>query len=62
MIVGGYTLDLYCEVEGCNTHVGFGERTEVAARNAARKAGWKIKVAANECYCPRHHQSSGERI
>lgn len=62
MIVGGYTLDLYCEVQGCKTHHGFGEATDGLARKAARAAGWTVKVTANECYCPAHKRSSGERI
>lgn len=69
MIVGGYTLDLYCrngrvsEGKGCK-HPGergmeaavgqFTGQTEREARKAARAAGWRFSIDDVTCpYCMR---------
>lgn len=62
MIVGGYTLDLYCDVQGCEEHVRVSELTETGARKTARKMGWTVRITADECYCPGHKGRSGDRI
>lgn len=58
MIASGYTMDLYCEVEG-NRHgykegqaQFYGETWADCARQA-RDAGWKINKRRRECICPK---------
>jgi len=61
MIVGCFTLDLYCDTEGCrHNDEGKGcqepdsyvRRTRAECNRAARKDGWKIwkgKVICSKC-------------
>lgn len=63
MIVGGYALDLYCELEDQHSVESrvkdehFGEyvgrnRTECA--RGARRDGWRINFKKGAAYCPQH--------
>lgn len=59
MIVGCYSLHLYCDTPQCphRPHRGpdfdaIGE-TGGEARDEARKAGWKIDMRQNKAYCPK---------
>lgn len=54
MIVGGYTLDLYCDVEGCDEQADFAGHSAGDARKLARQAGWVVRLSTNECLCPPH--------
>lgn len=67
MIVGGYSLDLYCDYGDKSMSItayhGYREGTahfdassQAAANRIARKAGWKI--VGSKCYCPKHAKSS----
>ena len=55
MVVGGYTLDLYCDNESVEhpydefPHTFFSELGRTC-RQEARKAGWTIRK--NKAYCP----------
>lgn len=65
MIVGAYTLHLYCDTEGCPKSqctpngslepiVPFeasDDKKAVVFRRAAR-AGWVVRQSSGECYCP----------
>ncbi len=62
MIVGGYTLDLYCDVEGCKEEAQFCAGVGTKARTLARKASWVVRMSTNECYCPEHKQSNRTRV
>ena len=60
MIVGCYTLNLYCDVPGCtynNRGRGYepDEFTGVTGgecRKAARKAGWRLWLVEGNACCP----------
>ena len=58
MIASGYTLDLYCEVEG-NQHgykegqASFYGETWGDTTAQARAAGWMINRRVRECICPK---------
>lgn len=62
MIVGCYTLDLYCDVEGCTYNLRAGQLqpsqyTGVAGtecKRAARKDGWRFQDAddGQRAICP----------
>lgn len=60
----GFTLDLYCDAEGCERYPSmdqFCARTEAEARRNARNAGWKLGRSAYRDCCP-ECQASGRRI
>ncbi len=50
LIVGCYTLDLYCVVD--NTFGQFTGRTESECIRAARRSGWR--VSSTRVLCPQH--------
>lgn len=59
MIVGCYTLDLYCDTPDCshNTRLGwipdtYTGQTEGQCNKQARADGWKIKRKEGKAYCP----------
>jgi len=65
MIVGGYSLHLYCDADGCPNgralgHAEYsrppGEFThstnERGAMAKARRAGWKLNLRDWTCLCP----------
>ena len=57
MIVGGYSLDLYCDEVGCKDHernwpVNFYGQTYSECARLARKAGWDISRKDNIATCP----------
>lgn len=68
MIVGGYTLDLYCDVEGClagnfGGHPGkfkgfapgcqqFYASERVHAEHGAKRGGWKLDKKNGRARCP----------
>lgn len=58
MIVGCYSLDLYCDTPNCREGMGRGWQftgpTEARCMRKARDAGWKFsKVrAARKAWCP----------
>lgn len=66
MIVGGYSLHLYCDTPGCPLATcapssdGIGkppgefthETNERGAMAKARRAGWKIDLENWTCFCP----------
>lgn len=67
MIVGGYRLDLYCDVPGCEnancapsgtqepTPPGqFFAETGAQCRRVARGVGWKLDLRAGLAVCPKH--------
>lgn len=66
MIVGGYSLDLYCDYgdkdkgllhyhryNGGTAH--FDAFSRVEAHRMAREEGWKLE--GDKCYCPKHAKS-----
>ncbi len=66
MIVGGYTLHLYCDGRGCLTNyphgrgedaryvaVEFSGETGQECRKDAKKAGWIINARNGTCLCPK---------
>lgn len=66
MIVGCYTLDLYCDGKGCLTNHPFGigpesryipvqftGETGQECRKEATRAGWVINNRAGTCLCPK---------
>jgi hypothetical protein len=65
MIVGGYELTLYCDTTGCSmascSPNGSEEptppfqtyaETGSECRSVARKAGWRLNMQDNSCFCP----------
>ena len=55
MIVGGYTLDLYCDAPDCsNRATGFYGNLKGEAMSQARKSGWTFNTELRECYCKNH--------
>lgn len=54
MIVGGYTLDLYCDVVGCEARDTFAGHSAGAARAEARRCKWAVRMSKDECFCPDH--------
>lgn len=57
MICGCYSLDLYCEVNGCRAgwrpRAQFTGETAGECRAKARRAGWRI-VRFVHAFCPAH--------
>jgi len=61
MIVGSYTLELYCDApasdplharyQGCDGQAEYTAETGAACRRQARIAGWKLKRDGT-CVCP----------
>ena len=56
MIVGGYTLDLYCDSEKCPVGFKAGRwsftgPTKARCMREARKGGWKIRLG--KAICPK---------
>ena len=51
MIVGCYTLDLYCSKKGCTKPMPhqFTEQTEGECIREARKKGWSVSKATQLC-------------
>ena len=72
MIVGGYTLELYCDARPDDTlHTralivagdGFGEFVGEKAstcRRLARKAGWLLNLKEGTCICPACRKKASE--
>jgi len=69
VIVGCYTLDLYCdhphdqEIDNNQEHYGdhlaqFTGRTETGCIQRARAAGWSINKSADRVMCPRHRRAT----
>lgn len=61
MIVGCYSMDLYCDVKdafGCRAYPGqFTGRTESECIRKARKAGWRVvKNGSPDVACPNHRR------
>ena len=69
MIVGCYSMDLYCEAANAeyrSTHpeemqqrctdwpAQFTGRSEAQCVQKARAAGWTIRLKLGKCYCPNH--------
>jgi hypothetical protein len=60
MIVGGYTMDLYCDAPRCtarNTDI-YGSSLRDAKREARTK-GWSFSRDGRECFCATHKGSKG---
>ncbi len=67
MIVGGYSLHLYCDTNGCPwstaTATSDGgsrapgefthDKNERGAVAKARRAGWKLDLRSGTCWCPK---------
>lgn len=56
MILGTYKLDLYCDVEGCAQSAHIDGDTFGKCAKKARKRGWTVRVARNQCLCPEHRR------
>jgi hypothetical protein len=56
MIVGCYTLDLYCDCPECQIQETFPQqfvgKTFQACVREAREKGWRISTNAMTAYCP----------
>lgn len=53
MIVGGYSLDLYCDnPQCCDNPAYFEGGTASECRKQARRAGWELDLAARTAICP----------
>lgn len=72
MIVGGYTLDLYCDEPGCPngrssySSDGMGRKpwtffseTGADCRKAARRDGWTLRLQDSTAWCPNHKPNKG---
>lgn len=58
MIASGYTMDLYCEVEGAQHKyrggmAQIGGETWADCVKQAKMIGWKIDKKKRECICPK---------
>lgn len=58
MIVGGYTLDLYCNTTNPKHEYNefphqFYAETGSECRAAARRAGWKLDLKTGKAWCPK---------
>ena len=70
MIVGAYTLHLYCETNGCEYARRYvnGERFEFVGSNAsqcyreAREHGWKISLKERSAHCPECSAARGKKL
>lgn len=70
MIVGCYTLDLYCCCAECKTsgiplcapgRLGqFTGHTEGQATREARRRGWRVNHKAGLCWAPKHVRRPGD--
>ena len=55
MIVGGFVLNLYCDVPGCLEHKRVGDPdSKRAALKGARASGWSINTNTGYVRCPDH--------
>ena len=61
MIIGGYSLDLYCDTDNPkhneqrnfgNDKISVGGNTQADAVRVARRAGWIINWKTGEARCP----------
>ena len=62
MIVGGYTVHLYCDHPQADWKCGHGEYTghnEAQCFKQARKDGWVIRLTDRTARCPRHAKLQG---
>lgn len=73
MVIGGYTLNLYCDCQNCEViKLPVEYRTEetgfksIAGNNltecvrAAKKRGWKFNANKTHCLAPGHMRKSAE--
>ena len=61
MMVGGYTLDLYCDRFRCTTKASYYGESGEKCRVKARKEGWKVAMSKNRVLCPKCNGSSQKR-
>jgi hypothetical protein len=54
MIVGAYSLHLYCDEAGCNNKVETYGSTKLIAFQEAKRRRWQIDRAEVYCYCFKH--------
>lgn len=52
MIVGGYSLHLYCDAKKCSSKASYDEPKEAQCFRMARGDGWKISRSDSKAYCP----------
>ena len=53
MIIGCYTLNLYCEVPECTEEMPweYAGRTGGSCRQQARRQGWQLMLVYGVCVC-----------
>ena len=70
MIVGCYSMHLYCEQEQCPangalrgvyTPTEFSGRTRAECTREARRDGWLVNHKANKCWCKEHRPKRGSK-
>lgn len=65
MIASGYTMDLYCDGEGCTrgkyelypVNQSFHDESKSACLRDARAAGWKISWRKQTAFCKHCHSA-----
>ena len=55
MVVGGYQLDLYCEV--CNNTGDYSDDSKSMCFKLARLDGWSFSQKRTKCFCKLHRKS-----
>jgi hypothetical protein len=61
MIVGGYSLDLYCDAPGCkNARTDFYGPNQTAAKQEARAKGWSFSKDRRRCFCAEHKGANND--
>lgn len=62
MIVGAYSLHLYCDAPCCRVKAidKYNGQTAKDCYVGARSDGWYLKLAVDKAYCPRHARQQRE--
>jgi hypothetical protein len=62
MIVGCYSMDLYCDGSPCVTTRAYQNQftgeTASECRKEARRIGWRFDLTARKAYCPACNRSN----
>ena len=62
MIASGYTLDLYCDREGCEEHAHYSAQYKGPCVRAARRRGWKLRERLTIAICPTCAKSKARKV
>ncbi len=58
MLVGGYTLDVYCDVPNCRGIDQGYAQTAWQCQRQLRQKGWVLNTHKGVAYCPSHADKS----